>query len=209
MTAFLLQAVLISLSGVMAPGPLTATIVGRGARSPHAGALVALGHGVVEFPLMGLVLVGLGPWMDRPYMRPAVAAIGAAVLLWMGVGMIGASLRWPPGGPAAPRDGAGTSSLWAGVLLTAANPYFLVWWLSVGAALLLRATEFGRVGVGAFAVAHWLCDLGWCWFLSGAVFAGGRVFGRRFQQLILGGCGLFLLAMAIDFALDAYAAARG
>lgn len=208
MIAFLLQAVLISLSGVMAPGPLTATIVGRGARSPHAGALVALGHGVVEFPLMGLVLVGLGPWMDRPYVRPAVAAIGAAVLLWMGLGMLAASVRLPPGGPA-PRDDASRSSLWSGVLLTGANPYFLVWWLSVGAALLLRATEFGRVGVGAFAVAHWLCDLGWFWFLSGAVFAGGRVFGRRFHQFILGACGLFLLAMAIDFLLDAYAATRG
>ncbi len=35
--AFLLEAVLVSLSGVMAPGPLSATIVARGSESPHAG----------------------------------------------------------------------------------------------------------------------------------------------------------------------------
>ena len=66
MTAFLLQAVLISLSGVMAPGPLSAAIVGQGRRSPHAGALVALGHGIVEFPLMAVILIGFTAWLDAP-----------------------------------------------------------------------------------------------------------------------------------------------
>jgi len=63
---FLIQAILISLSGVMGPGPLTVVVVDEGARSPRAGLLIALGHGVVEFPLMALIAVGFAPILERP-----------------------------------------------------------------------------------------------------------------------------------------------
>jgi len=59
LVGFLLEAVLISLSGVMAPGPMTAAAVGMGSKSPHAGAFLAVGHGIVEFPLMVAILYGL------------------------------------------------------------------------------------------------------------------------------------------------------
>ena len=60
LSAFLLEAVLISLSGVIAPGPVTAVTVSKGTKSPHAGAMIALGHGIVEIPLMILMLYGFG-----------------------------------------------------------------------------------------------------------------------------------------------------
>ena len=88
MTAFLLQAVLISLSGVMAPGPLSAAIVGHSQRSPHAGALGALGHGVVEFPLMALILFGFATWAEAPLVGPVIGLAGGFVLLWMGLSMV-------------------------------------------------------------------------------------------------------------------------
>ena len=204
MIPFLLQAVFISLSGVMAPGPLSAAIVGHGHRSPHAGALVALGHGIVEFPLMVVILVGFTAWLDTPVLRAAVGLAGGLVLLWMAVGLL-RTARAPAAATAASGRG---SALGAGILLTGANPYFLVWWLTVGAALLLRADTFGWPGLLAFAVAHWLCDLVWFWFLSAAVHGGGRVFGPRFQQLVLAACGLFLLVMGVDFVVDSVAGLR-
>ena len=51
LAVFLFKAFVISLSGVLAPGPMTAAAVGHGVRSRHAGALMAVGHAVVEFPL--------------------------------------------------------------------------------------------------------------------------------------------------------------
>ena len=65
MLAFLIQTILISLSGVMAPGPITAVTIGKGSVSPYAGALVAVGHGIVEFPLMAAVYFGAGYIVDR------------------------------------------------------------------------------------------------------------------------------------------------
>ena len=128
MTAFILQAVFISLSGVMAPGPLSAAIVGHSHRSAHAGALGALGHGVVEFPLMALILFGFATWADAPLVGPVVGLAGGLVLLWMGITMV-VSVRH--GLPVIAPEGTDGSAFRAGVLLTGANPYFLVWWLSV------------------------------------------------------------------------------
>jgi len=55
MFAFLLSTVAISLSGVMAPGPITAATLAAGARGRHAGAMICLGHVVVELPLILLL----------------------------------------------------------------------------------------------------------------------------------------------------------
>ena len=63
MGVFLVQAVLISLTGVMAPGPITAVTIAKGSESKHAGAWIAIGHGVVEFPLMVLIFYGFAQWL--------------------------------------------------------------------------------------------------------------------------------------------------
>ena len=73
---FLVQTVIISLSGVMAPGPITAVTVGTGTKSPHAGVLVALGHGIVEFPLMLFIFFGLGFVLSLGYVRMAIFSLG-------------------------------------------------------------------------------------------------------------------------------------
>src|SRR5512143_2463185 len=110
---FLSEAVLISLSGVMAPGPITAVAVGRGSKSPHAGALVAIGHGIVEFPVMAAVFYGVGRVLQIPYVQSVIGALGAAFLVYMGVGMLRSVLRGDTGLEASDR-----SPVLAGVVLS-------------------------------------------------------------------------------------------
>ena len=52
---FLASVMLISLSGVLMPGPLFAVTIQKSAKSKTAGALIAVGHGILEFPLMFLI----------------------------------------------------------------------------------------------------------------------------------------------------------
>ena len=84
----MLQSVGISLSGVMAPGALTAVTVTHGSRTARSGAVVALGHAVVEFPLMVALYYGFGAMMEVPVVRMVIGISGGLVLLWMGVGLI-------------------------------------------------------------------------------------------------------------------------
>lgn len=199
---FLVEAVLISLSGVMAPGPITTVVVGKGNESPHAGALVAVGHGIVEFPLMLVVLYGAGQLFNIPAVKVGIAIAGGALMLYMGVDMFRTLARTNETSTAVTDH----APLAAGILLSLGNPYFLVWWGTVGAALVLRAAAFGLLGFLAFALAHWLCDFCWYYFLSAVTYRGGRFLGKRFQQVLLAACGAFLFFFGARFILDGIAA---
>jgi len=188
---FLSEAILISLSGVMAPGPVTAAAVGKGSESPHAGAWIAIGHGVVEVPLMAAVLLGVTRVLDLPYVRAGIGALGGVFLLVMGVGML-RTLRSADVGSA----GFHGSPVTAGILLSLGNPYLFVWWATVGAMLILRSIAFGLLGFVALAVSHWLCDFSWDYFLSALSYKGGRFFGRGFQRAVFAVCGVLLLVFA-------------
>lgn len=185
---FLSEAVLISLSGVLAPGPISAVIVGKGSQSPHAGAWVAIGHGMVEIPLMVAVFFGVGSLMDSLIIRTIIAILGGGFIIWMGIGMLSSIRQGELEGRADSR-----SPVLAGILFSIGNPYFLIWWVTIGAALILRSVEFGLFGFLAFAAGHWLCDLLWDWFLSMLAFKGGQFFGHRFQQAIFLLSGVMLL----------------
>jgi threonine/homoserine/homoserine lactone efflux protein len=198
--AFLAQAVLISLSGVMAPGPVTAVTVGKGSRSPHAGALVAVGHGMVEVPLMVAIFYGLGRLIELPHVKAAIGLVGGLLLLAMGADMLRTMNRAAVTARASER-----SSLVAGMLLSIGSPYFIVWWATIGAALIIRSVGFGLAGFLVFALVHWLCDFVWYYFLSALSFKGGQFFGRIFQKVIFGVCGAALLFFAARFITDAAA----
>jgi len=196
--AFLIQAVLVSLSGVMAPGPLTVVVVGKGARSARAGAAIAVGHGVIEFPLMALLVVGLAPFFTRPAFAAWVGLAGGLVLLWMGADLVRTLRR-----PVVVSERRETSALVAGILMTAGNPYFLVWWATVGATLVLRAWGFGFWRFALFAVVHWSLDLVWYFFLSAASHRGARLLGDRFRMGVSLVSGALLLYFGVRFVVDA------
>jgi threonine/homoserine/homoserine lactone efflux protein len=196
MVLFVAEAILISLSGVMAPGPITAVAVGKGSRSPHAGALVAIGHGIVEFPLIALVAWGFGYLVDS--IQTAIALAGGGFLLIVGLDMLLKLKRVEIEAQQGTR-----SPLTAGILLSLGNPYLLIWWVTVGAALIARSMQFGLWGVLALGIAHWMCDLTWSYLLSAVSFKGGRIFGRRFQQAVFALCGAFLVFFGIKYVVSA------
>jgi threonine/homoserine/homoserine lactone efflux protein len=195
--AFLLSTIAISMSGVLAPGPMTAVTVGKGSESPHAGALVAIGHAVIEFPLMAAIFYGAGKLIGLLPVRIAITLLGGTFLLFMGIGML-RSIK----SAAVAEVHDGRSPLVAGIVLSAGNPYFLIWWAAVGASLIMQAVGFGIAGFAAFAVTHWLCDFVWLYFLSALSFAGGRFFGLRFQRVLFAVCGVLLVIFSGKFFYD-------
>lgn len=197
--AFLLQVVLISLSGVIAPGPITAATLAAGTRWRHAGSRIAIGHGIVEFPLMLLVGAGAGTFLASKAVTTGIGLVGGAVLVLMGWGMFRAMGR--PAGAAG--NGKARSPILAGVILTGTNPYFLLWWLTVGLHLTTRALQIGALAFGLLMVVHWLCDLFWLEVLSFTSFKGTKVFGHRAQRTVLAVCSVALVGLGLYFVVDA------
>jgi threonine/homoserine/homoserine lactone efflux protein len=199
MLAFLLSAIAISLSGVMAPGPMTAATLAAGTRHRHAGVMIALGHAVVEIPLILLLFVGAASFLESATARAVIGLAGGAVLVFMGLQLL-LSLRQHNNESEASVQ---RHPLVIGIVFTAANPYFLVWWATVGLALAAEALAFGVVVLALFAVVHWLCDLGWLEFLSVAGFKGSQIFGQRAQFVVSAVCGVVLLGFGGKFIYDA------
>jgi len=198
LSAFLLEAVLISLSGVIAPGPVTAVTISKGTKSPHAGAMIALGHGIVEIPLMILILYGFGDILKITYMKAIISLLGGLFLLKIGLDLL-------KGIKQAKIDSSNghSSPLRAGIILTLANPYFLVWMATIGSILIFRSYAFGLLGFIIFMIAHWSCDFLWLYFLSALSFKGGQFFGKKLQQVLFLICGVFLLFFSGKFFYDA------
>ena len=192
---FFLQVVLISASGVMAPGPVTAATLAAGARSRHAGALIAVGHGIVEFPLMFLIIAGMDRMLASEPAQIGIGLAGGILLLLMAIGML-RSVKTLDSSAAAPGT---TSALWTGIALTGGNPYFLLWWATVGLTLATEASHLGVMAFVAFAVVHWLCDLIWLEVLSLTGHKGSVLLGQRFQRIVLLVCSFVLIGFAAKF----------
>jgi threonine/homoserine/homoserine lactone efflux protein len=192
---FLLSVIGISLSGALAPGPVTAAAIGMGSRHRFAGTLIAIGHGVIEFPLMVLLILGVGGLLTLPSVSIAIGLIGGGVLIFMGVQMFRGLGR--AGTEEAPVTRGGP--LATGFLLSAGNPYFLIWWATVGLTLITTAKGFGVWAFVLFALAHWSCDLVWLTALSWASFQGSVLLGPKGQRLVLAICAVVMLGFGLYF----------
>ncbi len=197
MVGFLITTVAISLSGVMAPGPITAATLAAGMRSRHAGALVALGHAAIEMPLILLLSTGIGGFLTSSTAQSGIGLAGGMVLVWMGVQLLLSS--WRSNARPAPIQ---RHPLLIGIILSVANPYFLIWWATVGLSLALQAMAFGVFMLISFALVHWLCDLAWLEILSLAGFTGSAAFGRRAQMAVAVACGIVMVGFGAKFIYD-------
>jgi threonine/homoserine/homoserine lactone efflux protein len=198
---FLAQAIVISLSGVMAPGAITAATLGAGTKHRHAGVALALGHGVVELPLIVAIVLGLGTLIKLGSVKIGIGLAGGVFLLLMAWGMIRDIRKADLAGEDSPASAR--SPFVAGIVLSASNPYFLLWWATVGLALATQAAQLGMLAFVLFAIIHWLLDLVWLEILSQAAWRGTQVFSARAQQIVLGVCGLALAFFGVKFLIDA------
>lgn len=194
---FLVKVFGISLSGALSPGPVTAAAIGMGSRNRFAGTLMALGHGVVEFPLMVLLIFGLGRFLQIPRVEITIGLVGGAVLIFMAVQMFRGLFQ--ASGPETPMARNGPFA--AGVFLSGGNPYFLIWWATVGLTLITDAQGFGIWAFVLFALAHWSCDLVWLTALSWASFKGSVLLGPRRQRMILAGCAAAMGGFGLYFVI--------
>jgi len=192
---FLLKAIVVSLSGVMAPGPVTAAAIAKGQRQRFAGALIAVGHGIIEFPLMILIVLGMDELLKSAKTQIVIGLAGGAFLLFMAIQM----LRDIRKTDYTPEKSYKTGPVITGFLLSVGNPYFLLWWASVGLALATEATQLGIWAFALFAVIHWLCDLVWLQVLSWASFKGSALLGPRSQRIVLLVCSLALFFFGLYF----------
>lgn len=196
---FLFSVVVISLSGVLSPGPVMGVTIAKGYYEKNAGIWISLGHGLLEFPLMILLFFGLSPLFTNPTFKTTIGLIGGILLIYLGYGMLRTMGRMAENSMDLPYG-----SFTAGVITTGASPYFWLWWATIGLGLITRAAAYGLLGFFIFMVVHWLCDFAWYTFVSRAVNRSKNIWTEKIHATVFGGFGLMLVGFGVWFIATAF-----
>ncbi len=199
------------LSGAMMPGPLlTLTIAESVRRGLRGGPLLVLGHGIAEALVVAGLVLGLSQLVQQTVVKGAVALLGGAVLVWLGYGMgrgawqgtISLSLE-------AAKTAQGPGPVPSGALVSVSNPYWLVWWATVGAGYVAISLQYGAAGLASFFGGHILSDLAWFSFVGFVVATGRRLLDDRVYRGVLLVCAGFLVALGGYFLVSGVGFFRG
>ena len=187
MLPILLSVVVISFSGVMAPGPMFAVTLAKSYKSQWAGTQIALGHAVIEVPLILLIYFGFAQFFQNSIVQFVLSILGGGMILWLGISMFRARTELVQKGKDLPYN-----AFVAGILTSGFNPFFLLWWATIGSMLIMRILDFGTTGLVVFIIVHWLCDLVWLSFVSIMVYKSRSLWGQRLQERVFTACSLLL-----------------
>jgi threonine/homoserine/homoserine lactone efflux protein len=196
-----LSAYIIGFSGAVAPGPLLSVTVNDSfRRGIKAGPQLVTGHALLEAVTVIAIAGGLTRLVQNGAIYGGIAFVGGGFIAWMGWQLAkGAVKKTIHLELDAQGDTSRFGPLVVGALTSLANPYFVLWWLTVGAGYVVMSLHFGIPGLLAFYFGHILADYTWYTLVSAAVAGGRRIITQRVYRGIIFCCGLFMLGMAVWF----------
>lgn len=197
---FAVAVIVISISGVMSPGPLFAANVAYGLREgTKAGLKMAYGHTVVELPLVILLGIGALSLEILPQFRETIALLGAISLF----AFAGIQIRSVLKKPTTVFEGKRGPFL-AGIMLSALNPFFLVWWFTIGFKLISDALVIASfAGIGIMFVFHIWMDYAWLCTVSFLSSKGKKILSNKNYTMFMIGISGVLIYFGIAFAKEA------
>lgn len=199
------SAFLIALTGAMAPGPyLTVTITRTVTRGPRSAALMLVGHALLEGLLLVGFAFGLQEILQNLHVARVLSGIGGVFLAWMGWGLLRGAIAGtisPSAGPAQPESKLGP--ILHGATVSLSNPYWTLWWATIGIKLASDGLALGPLGIACFFLGHQLADVAWYGLVIAATARGRRLLSDRPYRLIIGACAVFLLYLGARFFLGA------
>ncbi|HEU5172103.1 MAG TPA: LysE family transporter [Nitrososphaeraceae archaeon] len=216
---FSLQVILVSTSGVLSPGPLFFINLLYGSRyGSFVGLKIASGHAIVEFPLVIVLSYGLYTFSSLDVSDAIfkyIGTIGGIFILIFSILQIISILRDKKSNTTESKGITNTkfnirNPILAGFLFTILNPFFIVWWFTIGSKMISDSlVNFGVVeGTSLVFFSHIWMDYFWLWFTSFMINKGKSVIKEKAYRIfvfaisvILGIYGVYLLFTSLKIPL--------
>ncbi len=195
---------MVGLSGAMSPGPYLTVTITRTLRDGRlSAALMLVGHALLEGALLVGFAFGLQEFLKRPEVASGLALVGGAVLIWMGFGLMkGAATGAIAADLEVAEDSSRMGPVLHGVLVSLSNPYWTLWWATIGVTLAAKGLAIGPLGVVAFFLGHQLADWAWYGFVIIAVSSGRHMLSDHVYRWTIGVLAAFLLYLGATFVLE-------
>lgn len=144
-----------------------------------------------------LIYFGFARFFENDIVQLVLSVIGGGMIIWLGIGMFRSRTEVVTQGKDLPY-----SAFTAGILTSGLNPFFLLWWVTVGSMLIMLIIDFGIGGLILFVVIHWLCDLLWLSLVSVIVNKTHSLWGRRVQEWVFIASSILLAGFGIWFVVS-------
>ena len=200
---FAITVSILSISVALAPGPLFFVTVSHGAKSgTKSGILFSIAHCIVEFSLVMLLALGLLSVANVPEVMLVVGVAGGAALIVFGAMQMRGSLSY--NAEETTTEQKTTRNLFLmGLALTGLNPYFIIWWLTVGPNLIFISLEFaGLAGVVFMYICHVWVDYAWLTLIAGLAKKGAKILQFRWYRVLMAVFGAVLIYFGLTFLID-------
>jgi len=194
---FAIMVIVISASGVMSPGPLfSANIIYGIKEGKTAGLKIAIGHTIVEFPL--IILLGTGIFTSNifPEFRVFVTIIGAVGLF----GFAGLQIKSLFQKNFQRNIKSNRGPVLTGIFLSALNPFFIIWWLTIGFKLITESIElWGLFGIIILFVFHIWMDYVWLYMVAFFASKTTNFLSNRNYKILIVSLTIALIYFGIEF----------
>ncbi|HXV50600.1 MAG TPA: LysE family transporter [Nitrosopumilaceae archaeon] len=199
---FAATVIIISTSGVMSPGPLFAANIFYGLKEGAKGGLkMSFGHTVVELPLIILLGIGIVSLESVPQFRIIIAILGALGLF----GFAGLQLKSVFGNDVNKQIKTKYGPFFSGILFSALNPFFIIWWFTVGFKLISDSIVLWSLwGLLILFALHIWMDFAWLTSTSYLSSKSSKFLSQRNYRFLFIAISGFMIYFGITFLLDVF-----
>jgi len=196
---FAVTVIIISASGVMAPGPLFAANIAYGLQGGgKAGIKMAVGHTIVELPLVILLGIGVFSFEIFPEFRIWISILGAITLFVFAGIQIKTTLQMKE-----TTFNLKHNAVLTGITLSALNPFFIIWWLSVGFKLISDAMLiWAFVGIIVVFLLHIWMDFVWLYSVACLASKSSKILSNKNYKILMIGLSAMVIYFGISFITD-------
>ncbi len=198
----ILSVIVISLSGALSPGPLTTTAMLEGLWGGRKnGLIMAIGHTLVELPyVIGLAILvdTIKSILETQIIKATMISLSSIFIFYFAYLSIRDGLKKPVPTQTNNQNLVIKSPLLAGIILTGLNPYFLLWWVTVGLPILTITLSYGLLGIALVYIAHVWLDYAWLTFIAGLGEYGSKLLSDWKYRALLIGIGITLIFFGVS-----------
>ena len=186
----------VAFSGALVPGPMLTLVISSVARKGFwTSFFIVVGHSLLELVVVISFFLGILRYLDNPLITKIIGILGGVFLLYIGIDIIISifknkyTIDFKSMQKQKTITGKSTGTvILKGILISLVNPYWYIWWISIGAAFLIKSVEFNTLGISSFYIGHISADFIWYLFIGFLVNTGRRFFNQKIYNSILITC---------------------